>query len=104
MYQHDPKNTPKIRIHSAKTKARRRKSHGTIILFENPFPSEISIDYHHLLNNIDDENSYQTFMIPLPRLIHRFKGGSTSNKGHWIYCDKWIKKLYCIDIKELLIE
>jgi len=77
-----------------------------ILLMNNPFPEEISIDHHHILNNfhaIDAEGTWNKwFVIPMPMITHRFVGGNSNNLEHWKHNEEWIKTLYDININELL--
>ena len=87
-----------------KVSAKRDRNLGWIPLMNNPFPCDV--EWHHVLNNfhaIDANNPWNKwFVIPLPKITHRFVGGTTSDLGHWRYTEEWIRKLYCIDINELL--
>ena len=65
-------------------------------------PIEIEVEYHHLYNDFYNPDSQLWFMIPIPRSIHEYVGGSTSDRGHWKHNAMWIQKLYNINIKELL--
>jgi len=75
-----------------------------ILIMNNPFPCEI--DEHHILNNfhaIDADNPWNKwFVIPLPEITHKYVGGSTNSLEHWRHNTELIRKLYDIDIKELL--
>lgn len=90
------------RIHNAKINAQRKITHGDIVLMIDCFPSEIDTEYHHLKNDINKPNSKLTFMWAMPKKTHTYIGGKTRNNGHWYHNAKWIKKLYCIDIKNFL--
>jgi len=77
-----------------------------ISLMNNPFPEEISVDYHHILNNfhaIDSNNPWNKwFVIPMPEITHNFVSGRSNNLEHWRHNEEWIRKIYDINIKELL--
>ena len=77
-------------INSAKSNAKRKRNLKWIKLWENPFPEEVKIDWHHHTN---------FFVIPIPRKIHLFNYG----KQHRGKCAMWIRKLYSIDIDDLII-
>ena len=38
----------------------------------------------------------------MPRVTHKYVGGSTSNDQHWVHNRMWIEKLYGIDVEKLL--
>ena len=88
-----------------KGNAKRRKI-KYIPLINNPFPEDIEVEDHHILNNfhaIDSNNPWNKwFVIPMPKTIHNFVSGSSNNLDHWRHNEAWIRKLYGIDIKELL--
>lgn len=98
-------NKEKIKKKRKQCQAKRRNM-KYIPLLNNPFPKEINVDNHHILNNfyaIDVNNSWNKwFVIPIPKITHNFIAGSTNNLAHWIYNEIWIRKLYDINIKELL--
>ena len=77
-----------------------------IPLMSNPFPEDIIVEDHHILNNfyaIDAEGSWNKwFVIPIPKITHNFVRGATNSLEHWKFNTLWIKKLYNINIKELL--
>ncbi|GAG87081.1 unnamed protein product, partial [marine sediment metagenome] len=87
-----------------KHKSKHRKMKH-IMLITNPFPSDIKVDDHHVLNNfhaIDANSSWNKwFVIPMPAITHNYVGGNASNLEHWRHNEEWIRKLYDIDIKEL---
>lgn len=71
----------------------KRKNLGTTILFDNPFPKEIEVDFHHF---------NKLLMIPIPRITHRFVTGHANNIGlHYNHSKKWIEKLYNINLDSL---
>jgi len=86
--------------------AKRQRDFKWIPLINDPFPEEIMVEYHHVLNNfhaIDAEGSWNKwFVIPIPKITHRFVGGNADNLEHWRHNEEWIRKLFCIDINELL--
>ena len=61
-----------------KVDSRRQRNLKSEHLFENPFPSEIQVDYHHI-NNI--------LTIPIPRTTHR----KTFGNNHRDRCNYYIK-------------
>jgi hypothetical protein len=69
---------------------KRQRNLKFIELFLNPFPSDISVEYHHI-NNI--------LTIPLPKITHRYVGGTALDKAHWKHNKQWIEKIYCLNIK-----
>ena len=80
----------RARINSAKSNAKRKRNLKWIKLWENPFPEEVKIAWHHHTN---------FFIIPLPRKTHL----SNLGKQHREKCAVWIKKLYSINIDSLII-
>lgn len=52
----------------------KKRDKGFVPLMDNPFPSSISIDWHHLHPN-------QPYVVPIPQDIHR----SVKGKKHFIY-------------------
>lgn len=93
------------KINQKKHDAKKRKM-KYIPLMNNPFPEEIVVDDHHILNNfhaIDAEGNWNKwFVIPMPKITHNFVRGKTNGLAHWKHNTKWIQKLYDINIKELL--
>lgn len=85
--------TEKGRITQSKTDARRRDM-KSCVLFENPLPEEIEVDYHHI-NNL--------LIIPIPRSIHKLSKSGRNIEKHRKKCEKWIKKLYGLDVKSLIL-
>lgn len=81
-----------------------RRNMKFIPLINNPFP--IEVDYHHILNNfhaIDPEGNWNKwFVIPMPKITHNFVSGNANNLEHWRHNEVWIRKLYDININELL--
>ena len=71
-------------------------------MWHNFFPKEIEVDFHHVLNDFHAEEKHCMFVVPMPRRTHNFVGGATLKRGHWQHNAMWIKKLYGIEIKELL--
>ena len=83
-------------------RAKRRTTHGHIILMNNPFPKEIPVDYHHLKNELNNPNSKLTFMWAMPSKTHKYVNGQAKDNAHWYHNGEWIKKIYCIDINKFL--
>lgn len=100
--RHNPELKKYFKNKWAEERTRHKQTHKNIILMTNPFPPEIEVDYHHLLNDFYDPDSKLFFMWAMPRITHNNVYGSTTNRGHWKHNAKWIKKLYCIDIKKML--
>lgn len=67
----------------------KRRNLKYIPLWNNLFPNEINVHFHHI-NNL--------LTIPLPAKTHL----STNGKNHRERCNLWIEKFYCIDIERLL--
>ena len=65
----------------------KRKGFGYIELMDNPFPSDIKVDMHHI-------NEYPGFVIPLPKILHN----NCLGKKHKEKCNMWIQKLFGIDV------
>ncbi|MBE3094086.1 MAG: hypothetical protein IMZ52_03575 [Actinobacteria bacterium] len=63
-----------------------------IPLWDNPFPEEIKIDWHHI-NNL--------FVIPIPRTLHQKHITNNTNK-HRILVNVEIERMYKINVEELL--
>lgn len=76
--------------YAAKNTSRERKK-GFILLMINPFPNDIEVHFHHIRRNLP-------FVISLPKITHQLKNGN-SLKNHEDYCDMWIEKIYCVNIK-----
>lgn len=57
----------------ARTGSRRKRNLDFIPLFENPFPKDIDIDWHHISDS---------FVVALPRIIHRNCGGGYGTEEH----------------------
>jgi len=68
---------------------RRRKRLSYINLFENPFPPEVIIEYHHVNDLI---------AVPIPKQMHINARGYQ----HRTKCNKIILRLYGLDVHKLL--
>lgn len=88
-YKKNYRHTEHGKIVLKKSKEKRSRNKGFVPLFENPFPNEIEVDYHHI-NNL--------LVIPLPKVTHKGNLG----KNHIEKCNKWIQKLYCLDVNKLI--
>jgi len=86
-------HTKKGKMAIAKRNNKRKRNLKTIILINNAFPKEINIEYHHI---------NKLFVVPLPKITHRYINGTNKNKSHIKHNEIWIKKLYCIDVKLFL--
>ena len=73
-------NPDKWNLNNKKIRARRRYM-GFNKLCENPFPSNIEIEWHHI-NNID--------VIPLPKEIHRLCTTGSNVELHRELCKSWV--------------
>jgi len=93
--------TPNGKLAKKKAKSKRR-GYKHIPLWDNPFPPEIPIEGHHLLNDFYDENKEEWFVIPLPRVTHQYVSGRAENRKHWRHNAYWIKKIYNLDVKTFL--
>lgn len=78
-----------------RTRNRRRRNLISEELFDNPFPEEVDVDWHHI-NNI--------LIVPLPKQIHKLCHRGKDTIKHREECNNWIKKIYGFDIDELLSE
>lgn len=89
-----PKNVPdKVKIWN-RNHFNKRKLLGTIFLFDNPFPEEIQVDFHHF---------NRLLMIPMPRMTHRFINGHHKDiTDHLNHNKQWIEKLYNLDVDSLM--
>jgi hypothetical protein len=78
----------------AKIKAEKRRRLCNIVFFENPFPDDIEVDFHHF---------NKLLMIPIPRITHQFIAGPSKYlNNHFEFNKKWIEKIYCLNLDELL--
>ena len=71
--------TEKGKIVSKRKRAKRQRNLNFTPLMSNPFPDEILIDYHHINN---------TFVIPVPRQVHR----SMYGKNHRVKVNNWVEE------------
>ena len=67
-----------------------RRPKKFVELFDNPFPKEVEVEFHHL-NDI--------LTIPLPEVTHRIVNGKKDS--HMQSCAYWIEKIYGINIFNL---
>lgn len=81
-------NTKKGKIVRSRINHKRQRNMKFVPLFENPFPNEIEVDYHHI-NNV--------LVIPLPRTLHQLNNTRYSNV-HREKCEDIIKSIYGLDI------
>jgi hypothetical protein len=84
------RNTENGKLVRARCNRKRDGEFKCIELFLNPFPSDVSMIYHHI-NNI--------ITIPFPEIIHLQNYG---NK-HKEKCNIWIQKLYGLNINKILV-
>lgn len=78
------------------TWARNRKNRKQLnfeLLFMNPFPEEVDVDYHHI-NNL--------LVIPLPRKLHMSCNHSSKVNLHRKECNEIIHKLYGLNLEVIL--
>ena len=59
-------NPDRYRMYDKRKNAKRKRNLGFIILFDNIFPDNTPVDYHHISDG---------FVIPIPRYIHQLYGG-----------------------------
>lgn len=85
--------TKKGVINSKKCYAKRHRNLKFIQLFENPFPEEVEVDYHHINNVI---------VIPIPSRLHELTSCGDTDK-HKKMCKDIILNLYGLDV-ELILE
>ena len=71
---------------SRRNTMKRRRKLGWEILFLNPFPEEIEIEYHHINDML---------VIPIPKIMHR----NSLGEHHREKCNDIIKKLYDINVE-----
>jgi hypothetical protein len=64
-----------------------------IELFENPFPEEVEVDYHHI-NNI--------LCVPIPRMTHNYCCVGKNVDEHRERVNVWLYYLYDLDFDLLL--
>ena len=86
-------NNEESRIKHKKVVDRRNRELGFVLLFKNPFPSDVEIDYHHI-NNL--------LVVPMPRLTHLRGSGGTNVIKHREKCNSLLNYLYGIDFDFLL--
>ena len=86
------RRTKKGKIKEKKQSAKRRHK-GFLIIHENIFPDEISVDYHHIYPNLP-------FTIAIPRTLHQSTNGNIKN--HVDLCKEWINFYYNIDVDVFL--
>jgi hypothetical protein len=68
------------------------RAKGHLPILDNPFPEDVSVHYHHILPDF-------CLTIPLPDSIHnQFRG-----EAHYVHCNEWIEKIYCMDINSMLL-
>jgi len=101
-YRKTPKGKKAIQKHNAYINLIYKPTHGNIELMPDVFPDEIPTTPHHIKNNINNPKSKSDFYMFLPRITHEYVGGKTRNNGHWHHNAEWIKKLYCMNIKDFL--
>ena len=77
-----------------RAKAKRMRNLKWIELWDNPFPEEIDVDYHHI-NNL--------FVLPIPSSLHENASGGKTNY-HRNKMNKIIKEIYMMNIEKLLGE
>ena len=73
------------------TLANRKRNLKFIPLFENPFPIEVKVHYHHI-NNL--------LVIPLPAKLHN-AGNNQNILEHRELCIKTIENIYCLNLNKL---
>ena len=74
-------NSDKWKQAMNKVLAKRQRDLGWIPLFDNPFPEDVNVHYHHI-NNI--------LVIPMPSITHMNNLGM----NHREQCNMWINKLF----------
>jgi len=76
-----------------KAYAKRAGYQDSIELFDNPFPSWIEVEYHH----IDDYH-----VIPIPKVIHSRYNGKLTRKEHQNALKPIIEELYDISYQHMI--
>jgi len=84
------RQTEKGKEISIKHHTKRKRNLGWSKLWNNPFPDEVKIEWHHI-NNL--------LVIPIPKRLHQLIRGKT----HRHRCNDLIDKLYNIDLEAILI-
>lgn len=84
-------NPDKIKSIRLKQKAKRRNM-KCVKLFDNPFPKEVDVDYHHI-------NSILT--IPMPKKLHNICS-HRNQEEHRNKCNVWLYQIYQFDISKIL--
>jgi hypothetical protein len=81
------------RLISKRIKAE-RKGMKFIQVIDNPFPKEISVEYHHV-NNL--------LVMPLPKRTHK-RCIRKNVEEHRRRCNEMIEKIYCLDLGKILTD
>ena len=79
--------TPRGKMARSKADAKRGRNLGWIQLFENPFPDDVIINWHHVNDLI---------VVPIPKSIHKMYNSSI-REDHRNNCNKWLMDFYGID-------
>lgn len=91
-YQREYRQSENGRQSKRKSQNKRKRELGYIKLWDNPFPEEIEVDYHHI-NNF--------FVIPIPRISHN-KSHHMDREQHRESCNVKLNYLYGFNINEIL--
>ena len=91
------KNRDSVNASKRKSETKRRRFLGYIELWRNPFPEDINVDFHHVIQGIP-------FVVPVPAVTHNFVGGCASEDAHWSHNKEWINNLYQLDIESLILD
>lgn len=76
----------------------KRNQRGFISLMDNPFPSNIIIEYHHIYPNLP-------FVIPIPKSIHKkYCGNRSTLKKHFDYNEQWIESYFELNINNIIFD
>ncbi len=89
------RKTEKGKESKRKSESSRNRKLGYLELFNNPFPNEIEVEYHHINDLI---------VIPIPRCTHRITTKGHLTDAHRKECNKWIEKLYGLDLEKLFVD
>lgn len=75
-------------ISGKETKARgsaKRRCLGNVVLFNNPFPENVPVDYHHISD---------AFVVAIPRDLHKKHNHPTNTKLHRDELQPFIEQIY----------
>jgi len=88
--QENPERARQLR---KKSWIKRQRELGYFELWDNPFPDEIEVHFHHI---------NKMLVIPMPARLHEKTTGRKNRNQHMDACNKIIEEIYGVDLERII--